>query len=44
MGAEVWRAARYTNPRASMTVEAMTDREGKQANTGREKEEMLTRE
>jgi len=32
-GAEVWRAARYVNPRAGMTVEALTDRDGKQANT-----------
>jgi len=32
-GAKVWKAARYANPRAGMTVEAMTDREGKQANT-----------
>jgi hypothetical protein len=27
-GAEVWRAARYTNLRTGMTVEALTDREG----------------
>jgi len=40
-GAEVWRAVRYVNPRAGMTVEALTDREGKQANTSQEKEEML---
>jgi len=32
-GAEVWRAARYANPRAGTTVEALTDREGKQVNT-----------
>jgi len=43
-GADVWRAARYANPRAGMTVEALTDREGKQANTSQEKEEMLRRE
>jgi len=43
-GAEVWRAARYANPRAGMTVEALTDREGKHANTSQEKEEMLRRE
>ena len=36
--------ARYANPRAGMTVEALTDREGKQANTSQEKEEMLRRE
>jgi hypothetical protein len=43
-GAEVWRAAQYANPRASMTVEAVTNREGKQANTATEKEDMLRRE
>jgi len=43
-GAEVWRAAQYANPRASMTVEALTDREGKQANTATEEEEMLRRQ
>jgi len=43
-GAEVWRAARYANPRAGMTVEALKDREGKQANTSLEKEEMLRHE
>jgi len=40
-GAEEWRAARYANSRASMTVEALTNREGKQANTAMEEEEML---
>ena len=40
----MWRAARYANPRAGMTVEAFTDREGKQANTSMEKEEMLRHE
>jgi len=40
-GAEVWRAARYRNPRASTTMYALTDREGKQANTSVEKEDML---
>jgi len=40
----VWRAARYVNHRASMTVEALSDREGKQANTPLEKEEMLSHE
>jgi len=43
-GAEVWRAARFANPQAGMTVEALTDREGKQANTSLEKEEMLRHE
>jgi len=43
-GAEVWRAARYANPRAGTTVEALTERERKQANTSLEKEEMLRRE
>jgi len=40
-GAEEWRAARYKNPLAGMTVDSLTDREGKQANTSLEKEEML---
>jgi len=40
-GAEVWRAAPYANPQAGTTVEALTDRDGKQANTSLEKEEML---
>ena len=40
-GGEVWRAAKFTNPRAGATVEALTDREGKQANTIAKKEEML---
>jgi len=40
-GAEVWIAARYANPRACMTMEAFTDRQGKQANTSLEKEQML---
>jgi hypothetical protein len=40
-GAEVWRAAKYVDPQAGATVEALTDREGKQANTAIEKEEML---
>ena len=43
-GKEVWRAVRCTNPRAGMTVEAVTDREGKQGNTSQEKEDMLRRE
>jgi DNA-binding HxlR family transcriptional regulator len=43
-GAGVLRAARYANHRAGATVEALTDREGKQANTILEKEEMLKRE
>jgi len=42
-GPEVWRAARYVNPRTNTTVEALTDREGKQANTSLEKDEMLRR-
>jgi hypothetical protein len=41
MKAEVWRAARYANPQASMTVEALTDREGKQVNRAAEKNETL---
>jgi len=43
-GAEMRRAARYANPRAGMTVEALTDREGNQAKTSLEKEEMLRHE
>jgi len=43
-GDEVWRAARYANPRAGTTVGALTEREGKQANTILEEEEMLRRE
>jgi len=43
-GADVRRAERYVNPRAGMTVGALTDREGKQANMSQEKEEMLRRE
>jgi len=42
--AEVRRAAQCANPRAGMTVESLTDREGKQANTLLEKEEMLRHE
>jgi len=42
-GDEVWRAARYANRRASMTVEALMDRESKQTNTATEKEEMPRR-
>ena len=42
-GAEVWRAAQCTNPQGGMTVEAITDREGKQENTATEKEEMPRR-
>jgi hypothetical protein len=37
-GSEVWRAAQYDNPQAGSTVEALTAREGKQANTANEKE------
>jgi len=43
-GANVWRAERYANPRAGMTTDGSTDREGKQANTSQEKEEMLRHE
>jgi len=41
-GAKVWRGARYANPRAVMTIEALTDREGKEANTSLGREEMLS--
>ena len=40
-GAEVWRAAMLANLLAGAIVEALTDRDGKQANTITEKEEML---
>jgi len=40
--AKEWRAARYANPRAGMTMEALTDRADNQANTTTEKEEMPT--
>jgi len=40
-GGEVWRAAKFTNPRAGATVSALTAREGKQANRIAKKEEML---
>jgi hypothetical protein len=43
-GAEVWRGARYTNPRAGTTVETLRDREGNQVNTSLEKEEMQRRQ
>ena len=43
-GAEEWRAARYGNPPAGTTVEALTDRDGKQANTSLEKEDILRHE
>jgi hypothetical protein len=43
-GAEVWRAARYANPREVMTAGALKDREGKKANTSLEKQEMLRHE
>jgi len=43
-GAEVWREARYVNPRAGTTMEAFSDRYGKQANTSVGNEEMLRHE
>lgn len=42
-GAKMWRAAQYTNTWAVMTVEALMDRDGKQANKPMEKQEMLRR-
>jgi hypothetical protein len=42
LGAEVWRAAHCANPRVGMTVEASTDREGKEVNPATEKEAMLS--
>jgi len=43
-GGEVWRAAKFTNPRAGATLEVLTQREGKKANTIAKKEEMLSGE
>jgi len=43
-GGEVWRVAKFTNPWVGATMEVLTDREGKQANTIAEKEEMLSGE
>ena len=40
----MWRAAQYSNHRASVSVVALTDREGKLANTATGREEMLMRE
>lgn len=40
-GAEVWRVPSYTNPQASMIVEALMGREAMQGNTAAEKQEML---
>ena len=40
-GGEVWRAAKFANTRAGATVDALTDRRRKQANTMAEKENML---
>jgi len=37
----VWRAWGYANPRAGTTVESLTDRAGKPANTLLEKEQMV---
>lgn len=43
-GGKVRRAATFTNLRAGPTVEALTDREGKQANTIAKQKEMLRAE
>jgi hypothetical protein len=40
-GAEVWRAVKFANPREGMTEEALTDRDGKQANMISHTEAML---
>ena len=40
-GGMVWRAAKFTNSRAGATMQALTDQDGKQANTIAEQEEML---
>jgi len=42
-GADVCRAAKFADPQAGATVEALTDRDGTQANTITEQEEMLRR-
>jgi hypothetical protein len=44
LGVELGREARYANPQAGMTMEALTARQGKQANTSLEKQEMLRHE
>jgi len=36
--AEIWRGAKFANAPAGMTVEALTNRDGKQAHTMAEKE------
>jgi hypothetical protein len=41
MGAEVGRAAKFTNLHAGATVEALTDSNGKLGNTITRKEQML---
>lgn len=43
-GVRVWRTVEFANPRAGATVEALTDRDGKQENTVTAKEKMLRRE
>jgi hypothetical protein len=43
-GVKVWRAAKYVNPPAGATVEALMDREDKNTNTATQKEGMLRRE
>jgi hypothetical protein len=43
-GAEVWRAAMFANPGAGASLEALTDRDGKQAHTITEIEETLRQE
>jgi hypothetical protein len=40
-GGKIWRAAKFSNTQAGATMEARTHREGKQANTIAEKQEML---
>lgn len=43
-GAEVWTAAKFANPQAGEMEEALTDNDGKQANTITKKEYILGRE
>lgn len=43
-GAEEWRAAKFANPQVGATVEALTDRDGKETNTGNPNKDILKRE
>jgi hypothetical protein len=43
-GAEICKPTKYVDPQGGMTVEALRDRQGKQANTAMEQEKMLRME